>query len=227
VQDAYSLRCTPQVHGAVREALAFVRQVFQTELNAGTDNPLVFAEEGDVLSGGNFHGQPVSLALDVLGIALTQLGNISDRRVHRLGSPKLSDLPPFLTRQAGVHSGFLTAQIVASSLASENKGLAHPASVDSIPTSGNEDFVSMSMGAALKTRQIVENTRHILAIELLCGCQGIDLRAPLRTGHLAAKAVEAVRSVAPTLDQDRVMTPDIEAVSRLISQHTFQELLSS
>jgi histidine ammonia-lyase len=227
VQDAYSLRCTPQVHGAVREALAFVRQVFQTELNAGTDNPLVFAEEGDVLSGGNFHGQPVSLALDVLGIALTQLGNISDRRVHRLGSPKLSDLPPFLTLQAGVHSGFLTAQIVASSLASENKGLAHPASVDSIPTSGNEDFVSMSMGAALKTRQIVENTRHILAIELLCGCQGIDLRAPLKTGHLAAKAVEAVRSVAPTLDQDRVMTPDIEAVSRLISQHTFQELLSS
>jgi len=227
VQDAYSLRCTPQVHGAVRDALAFVRRTFQIELNAGTDNPLVFAEEGDVLSGGNFHGQPVSLALDVLGIALTQLGNISDRRIHRLGSPKLSDLPPFLTRQAGVHSGFLTVQIVASALASENKTLAHPASVDSIPTSGNEDFVSMSMGAALKTRQIVENTRHILAIELLAACQGIDFRAPLKTGRLAAQAMEAVRSVAPALDEDRVMTPDIEAVSRLISHRAFQKLLSS
>jgi histidine ammonia-lyase len=169
----------------------------------------------------------VSLAVDVLAIALTQLGNISDRRIHRLGSPTLSDLPPFLTGQAGVQSGFLTVQIVASSLASENKSLAHPASVDSIPTSGNEDFVSMSMGAAVKARQIVENTRHILAIELLCACQGIDFRAPLKTGALAAKAVEAVRAVAPTLEQDRVMTPDIEAVSRLISGGTFQKLLAS
>lgn len=227
VQDAYSLRCTPQVHGAVRDALGFVRTVLETELNAGTDNPLVFAESGEVLSGGNFHGQPISLAIDVLGIALTQLGNISDRRIHRLGSSTLSELPAFLTRHAGVHSGFMTAQIVAAALASENKTLAHPASVDSIPTSGNEDFVSMSMGAGLKARQIVENTRNILAIELLSACQGIDLLSPLKTGRLAAQAMAAVRGVAPTLEEDRVMTPDIEAVSRLISGKTFQKLLSA
>lgn len=227
VQDAYSLRCTPQVHGAVRDALGFVRSVFEVELNAGTDNPLVFPAQGDVVSGGNFHGQPISLALDVLGIALTQLGNISDRRIHRLGSPSLSELPLFLTRHAGVHSGFLTPQIVAASLASENKTLAHPASVDSIPTSGNEDFVSMSMGAALKARQIVQNVRHIIAIELLCACQGIDLLAPLKTGPLAAKAMAAVRAIVPPLDEDRVMSPDIEAVARLISTRVFQELLQA
>ncbi|MDA2913686.1 aromatic amino acid lyase, partial [Acidobacteriia bacterium AH_259_A11_L15] len=225
VQDAYSLRCAPQVHGGVREALGYARRIFEIELNAGTDNPLVFAETGEVLSGGNFHGQPLALALDVLGIALTQLGNISERRTERLVNPALSDLPAFLTRQAGLHSGMMMAQVTAAALASENKGLAHPASVDSIPTSGNEDFVSMSMGAALKARRVTENVKTILAVELLCACQGIDLLAPLKTGHLAAKAHAAVRRVVPSLAADRVLAPDIEALRRLISERTFEKLL--
>lgn len=226
VQDAYSLRCTPQVHGAVRDALGYARRVFEVELNSGTDNPLVFAEDGQVLSGGNFHGQPLALALDVVGIALAQLGNISERRTERLINPALSDLPAFLTRQAGLHSGLMMAQVTAAALASENKGLAHPASVDSIPTSGNEDFVSMSMGAALKARRLADNVESILAIELLCACQGIDLLAPLKTGQLAAQAHAAVRRAVPMLEADRVLAPDIEAIRQLISQHTFQGLLA-
>jgi histidine ammonia-lyase len=227
VQDAYSLRCTPQVHGAVRDALGYVRTIFETELNAGTDNPLVFAEQGEVLSGGNFHGQPLALALDVLGIAVAQLGNISERRTQRLVNPALSSLPAFLTRHPGVNSGFMMAQVTAASLASENKGLAHPASVDSIPTSGNEDFVSMSMGAALKARQIVDNVKTILAVELLCACQGIDLLAPLKTGRLAAQALAAVRRVVPTLEEDRLLAPDIEALRQLITARAFQQLLAT
>ncbi len=227
VQDAYSLRCAPQVHGGVREALGYVRRIFEIELNAGTDNPLVFAETGEVLSGGNFHGQPLALALDVLGIALTQLGNISERRTERLVNPALSDLPAFLTRQAGLHSGMMMAQVTAAALASENKGLAHPASVDSIPTSGNEDFVSMSMGAALKARRVTENVKTILAVELLCACQGIDLLAPLKTGKLAQQAHAAVRRVVPSLEADRVLAPDIEALRQLISQRTFEKLLKA
>lgn len=227
VQDAYSLRCTPQVHGAVRDALGYVRRVFEIELNSGTDNPLVFAEDGQVLSGGNFHGQPLALALDVVGIALAQLGNISERRTERLINPALSELPAFLTRQAGLHSGLMMAQVTAAALASENKGLAHPASVDSIPTSGNEDFVSMSMGAALKARRIADNVKSILAVELLCACQGIDLLAPLKTGKRAAEAHAAVRRAVPTLEADRVLAPDIEAIRQLISQQTFQKLFST
>lgn len=227
IQDAYSLRCTPQVHGAVRDALGYARRVFEIELNSGTDNPLVFAEDGAVLSGGNFHGQPLALALDVVGIALAQLGNISERRTERLINPSLSDLPPFLTRQPGLHSGFMMAQVTAAALASENKGLAHPASVDSIPTSGNEDFVPMSMGAALKAGRIADNVRTILGVELLCACQGIDLLAPLKTGRLAAQAHAAVRSVVPVLEADRVLSPDIEALRQLISDRTFQKLLAS
>jgi len=226
VQDAYSLRCTPQVHGAVRDALAYVRGVFETELNAGTDNPLVFAAEGEVVSGGNFHGQPLALALDTLAIALAQLGNISERRTERLVNPVFSELPAFLTRKPGLNSGFMMAQVTAAALASENKGLAHPASVDSIPTSGNEDFVSMSMGAALKARQVADNVRTILAVELLCACQGIDLLAPLKTGKLAAKAHAAVRAAVPTLEEDRELSPDIESVRQLITQRTFQQLLA-
>ncbi|MEE9234531.1 MAG: histidine ammonia-lyase [Candidatus Acidoferrales bacterium] len=227
VQDAYSLRCAPQVHGGVREALSYARRIFEIELNAGTDNPLVFAETGEVLSGGNFHGQPLALALDVLGIALTQLGNISERRTERLVNPALSNLPAFLTRQAGLHSGMMMAQVTAAALASENKGLAHPASVDSIPTSGNEDFVSMSMGAALKARRVTENVKTILAVELLCACQGIDLLAPLKTGKLAQQAHAAVRRVVPSLEADRVLAPDIEALRRLISERTFEKLLKA
>ncbi|MGH9862726.1 MAG: histidine ammonia-lyase [Candidatus Acidiferrales bacterium] len=225
VQDAYSLRCTPQVHGAVRDALSYVRRIFEIELNSGTDNPLVFSEAGEILSGGNFHGQPLALALDVLGVALAQLGNISERRSERLVNPAYSDLPAFLTRKPGLNSGLMMAQVTAAALASENKGLAHPASVDSIPTSGNEDFVSMSMGAALKTRQLVDNVKTIVAVELLCACQGIDLLAPLKTGTLAAQALAAVRRVVPTLEQDRPLSPDLEALRQLISQRTFQRVL--
>ena len=226
VQDAYSLRCVPQVHGAVREALGFVRRIFEVELNAGTDNPLVFAEQREVISGGNFHGQPLALALDVLAIGLAQLGNVSERRTERLINPTLSDLTPFLTKHPGLHSGFMMAQVTAAALTSENKGLAHPASVDSIPTSGNEDFVSMSMGAALKARQVADNVKSILAIELLCACQGIDLLAPLKTGKLAAQAHAAVRHVVPTLEADRILAPDIESIRKLISQETLRKLLN-
>jgi len=227
VQDAYSLRCAPQVHGAVREALTFVRRIFEVELNAGTDNPLVFPERDEVLSGGNFHGQPLALALDTLAIALAQLGNISERRTERLINPTLSDLSPFLTREPGLNSGLMMAQVTAAALASENKTLAHPASVDSIPTSGNEDFVSMSMGAALKARQVADNVKTILAVELLCASQGIDLLAPLKTGALAAKAHAALRRAVPILEADRLLAPDIESVRHLISQGAFQRIVAS
>ncbi len=226
VQDAYSIRCTPQVHGGVREALAYIRRLFAIELNSGTDNPLVFAEQGEVLSGGNFHGAPVALALDVLAIALAQLGNISERRTERLINPAYSELPAFLTRNPGVNTGFMMAQVTAAALASENKGLAHPASVDSIPTSGNEDFVSMSMGAALKARQLADNVKTILAVELLCACQGIDLLAPLKTSPALQRALAALRSRVPMLEADRELAPDIEAARQLISQRTFQTLLT-
>jgi len=227
VQDAYSLRCVPQVHGAVRDALSYAHRVLEIELNSATDNPLVFAEGDEVLSGGNFHGQPLAMALDIVGIALAQLGGIAERRIQRLVNPTLSELPAFLTREPGLNSGLMMAQVTAAALASENKGLAHPGSVDSIPTSGQEDFVSMSMGTALKAKRIADNVKTILAIELLCACQGIDLLAPLKTGVLAQQAYAAVRSVAPELMSDRVLTPDIEAIRQLISQRTFQKLLST
>ena len=226
VQDAYSLRCTPQVHGSVREGLAYVRQILEVELNAGTDNPLVFARQNQVLSGGNFHGAPIALGLDVLAIALTQLGNISERRTERLIQPAYSDLPAFLTKRPGIHSGFMMAQVTAAALASENKMLAHPASSDSIPTSGTEDFVSMSMGAALKARQLTDNVRTILAVEILCGCQGIDLLAPLKTSPLLERAKQALRSWVPMLKADRELTPDIEAARKLVAEGAFQKILS-
>lgn len=226
VQDAYSLRCTPQVHGSVREALTFVRHILTIELNAGTDNPLVFAKEGEVISGGNFHGAPLALALDTLGIALTQLGNISERRTERLIQPAYSGLPAFLTKRPGIHSGFMMAQVTAAALTSENKVLAHPASSDSIPTSGNEDFVSMSMGAALKAGQMADNVRTILAVEILCGCQGIDLLAPLKSSPSLERAKQALRSWVPMLKADRELTPDIEAARKLIASGAFQAILA-
>src|SRR6185503_4489361 len=179
VQDAYALRCMPQVHGPVLDALDFAASVIGRELNAATDNPLVF-ESGDLLSGGNFHGQSVAMALDFMAIALTNLATIAERRIDRLVHPDLNQgLPPFLTRDAGVNSGFMMAQVTAASLASECKVLAHPASVDTIPTDGNkEDVVPMAMAAAWKLRRIVKNVRYVLAIELMCGAQGIDYRAP-------------------------------------------------
>jgi histidine ammonia-lyase len=228
VQDAYSLRCMPQVHGAVRDALDYARQVLETEMNSATDNPLVFVHEGDVISGGNFHGQPLALALDLMAVALAQLGGISERRIDRLVNPLTSDLPPFLTHSPGLESGFMLAQVTAAALASENKILAHPASVDSIPTSGNkEDFVSMGMTAALKLRPLITNLAGIISIELLAACQAVDLLAPLKTGHLAEEAKAQARSVSPPVTRDRPLHEDIARVAELVSAGRFAEILAS
>ena len=223
VQDAYALRCMPQVHGPVLDAIDFCAGVIGRELNAATDNPLVFAETGELLSGGNFHGQAVAMALDFLAIALTNLATIAERRIDRLVNPDLNQgLPPMLAADAGVHSGFMMAQVTAASLASECKVLSHPASVDTIPTDGNkEDVVPMAMGAAWKLRRIVGNVRHILAIELLCAAQGLDFRAPLRAGRGAARGHRQVRALVPTLDRDRVLSPDILAVAAAIAEGHF------
>jgi len=227
VQDAYSLRCMPQVHGAVRDALAYVRGVLETEMNSATDNPLVFVGGGDVISGGNFHGQPLALALDLMALALTPLGAISERRIDRMVNPLTSELPAFLARSPGLESGFMVAQVTAAALASENKIFAHPASVDSIPTSGNkEDFVSMGMTAALKLRPIISNVTTILAIELLAASQALDLLAPLRTGHLAEKGRALVRRVSRPLATDRPLHRDIGRVAELIAAGELARILT-
>jgi histidine ammonia-lyase len=227
VQDAYSLRCAPQVHGAVRDALAHIRAILSVELNSATDNPLVFADgAGEVVSGGNFHGQPLAMAADQLAVALATLGGISERRIEHMTNPHTSLLPAFLTAQAGLNSGFMIAQVTAAALASENKTLAAPHSVDSIPTSGNqEDYVSMGMSAARRLRPMLDNLRHILAIELLAASQGIDLLAPLRTGTLAQKAHARVRAVAKKVEEDRSFAKDIDAVAALITDGNFQTIL--
>ncbi|RPH66978.1 MAG: histidine ammonia-lyase, partial [Myxococcaceae bacterium] len=198
VQDPYSLRCMPQVHGAARDGLAHARSVLSIEVNSATDNPLVFPGEDLIVSGGNFHGQPVSLALDVLAIACTQLAAISERRVEQLVNPALSGLPPFLARNSGLNSGFMIAQVTSAALVAESRILSHPASVDSIPSSaGREDHVSMGMTAALKARQVVEFTRSCLAVEVLVAAQALDFRKPLRAGRGVAAAHAAVRQVVP------------------------------
>ena len=226
VQDAYSLRCMPQVHGAVRDALSYARRIFEVEMNSATDNPLIFVRKGDIVSGGNFHGQPLAIAMDLMAIVMAQLGSISERRIDRMVNPLTSDLPPFLARSPGLESGFMLAQVTAAALASENKIFAHPASVDSIPTSGNkEDFVSMGMAAALKLRPILSNVRSILAIELLTACEAIDLLAPLRTGRLAEQARKFVRRVAPPLRQDRPLHLDIARVAELVALGDFSGIL--
>jgi histidine ammonia-lyase len=219
VQDPYSLRCMPQVHGAARDGLAFARGVLEREANAATDNPLVFAGSGDIVSGGNFHGQPVSLALDVLAIAASHLATISERRVEQLVNPSLSGLPPFLARNPGLDSGYMIAQVTSAALVSENKILAHPASVDSIPSSaGREDHVSMGMTAALKARSLVENVRTCLAVELLVAAQALDLRAPLRPAAHVAAAHAGIRRVVPHLESDRELHRDVAAVCRLVDE---------
>jgi histidine ammonia-lyase len=216
VQDQYSLRCMPQVHGATRDALAFARRALEVEANAATDNPLVF-EDGEVVSAGNFHGQPIALALDVLGMGLAELGAIAERRIDYLVNPKLSDLPPFLTRESGLHSGLMIAQVTAAALASENKRLAVPAGVDSIPTSGGkEDHVSMSAEAARKALTLCDHVRDILAIELLCACQGLDFLEPLRSGRGVEAARRLIRRHVPPLTADRAMTADLESIRRLL-----------
>jgi histidine ammonia-lyase len=229
VQDAYSVRCTPQVHGAVRDALAQAREIAAVELNSATDNPLVFVREngiGDVISGGNFHGQPLAMAADQVAIALATLGGISERRVEQMTNPLTSLLPAFLTPEPGLNSGFMIVQVTAAALASENKALAAPHSVDSISTSGNqEDYVSMGMSGARRLARMLENLRHIVAIELLCACQGIDLLAPLKTGALAGKAYEAIRAKCAKVVEDRPLAPQIEAISALVETGTLAALL--
>jgi histidine ammonia-lyase len=221
VQDAYSLRCTPQVHGAVRDSLTQACEMTAVELNSATDNPLVFVKEnggGDIVSGGNFHGQPLAMAADQVAVALATLSGISERRIEQMTNPLTSMLPAFLTPDPGLNSGFMIAQVTAAALTSENRALATPHSVDSISTSGNqEDYVSMGMGGARRLERMLQNLRHILAIELLCACQGIDLLAPLETGVLAKKAQEIVRAVSPKVLADRPLAPDVNAVSQLIA----------
>jgi histidine ammonia-lyase len=224
VQDAYSLRCIPQVHGAVRDTLAHCREVFEVEANSAVDNPLVFLTnpnltQGDVISGGNFHGEPLAFALDFLAIALSALAGISERRIERLVNPTLNEgLPPFLAPSAGLNSGFMMAQVTAAALVSENKVFAHPASVDSITTSGNkEDYVSMGMTAALKLRRVVENTRNVLAIEAMAAAQALDFLAPLKTSKRGQAAHAAIRSVCATMERDRVMYPDFARVAELLA----------
>ena len=208
----------PQVHGPVLDAIDFASSVVGRELNAATDNPLVF-ESGELVSGGNFHGQAGALALDVLAIALTNLATMSERRIDRLVHPDLNQgLPPFLTPDAGAHSGFMMAQVTAAALASECKVLAHPASVDTIPTDGSkEDVVPMAMAAAWKLQRIVRNVRAVLAIELMCAAQGIDYRAPLRPGVGVARAHRTVRSLVPRLTADRVLSTDIAMLADAIA----------
>lgn len=221
VQDAYSLRCTPQVHGAVRDALTQARETAAMELNSATDNPLVFVRDdksGDIVSGGNFHGQPLAMAADQVAIALATLGGIVERRVEQMTNPLTSMLPAFLTPEPGLNSGFMIAQVTAAALASENKSLATPHSVDSISTSGNqEDYVSMGMSGARRLDRMLKNLRNTIAIELLCACQGIDLLAPLKTGKLATKAYETVRAKSRMLSVDRPLAPDIGAIYALIA----------
>jgi histidine ammonia-lyase len=218
VQDAYSLRCAPQVHGAARDLLDYVEQTVTTELNAATDNPLVFVDEQRVVSNGNFHGQPLAFALDALAMAVSELASISERRVERLVNPTLSGgLPAFLTDDGGLNSGFMILQYVAASLVSENKTLAHPASVDSIPTSaGQEDHVSMGNAAGLEAWQVLANAEHALAIELLAGAQGVEFLAPLEPGAGVAAAHGFVRSLSPRLESDRPLSGEIEAVAAAI-----------
>jgi len=249
VQDAYSLRCIPQVHGAVRDTLSFCRRVFEVEMNSAVDNPLVFrsprsnreplrpskvpaiddrrqnpadaqSDSGEVLSGGNFHGEPLAFALDYLAIVLTALAGISERRIERMVNPSLNEgLPPFLANGPGLNSGFMMPQVTAAALASENKVLAHPASVDSITTSGNkEDYVSMGMAAALKLERVVANTTHVLAIEAAAAAQAVDFLAPLKTSPKLQRVHAEIREVSPRIDHDRVLSDDFARLAKVIAE---------
>ena len=223
VQDAYSMRCAPQVHGAARDAFSHARRTLEIEANAATDNPMVFADTGEIVSGGNFHGAPVAIAADLIVLGLLQLATISERRSDRLVNPALSGLAPFLTRDSGLHSGYMMAQVTAAALVSELKTLAHPSSADTIPTSANrEDHVSMSMGAALKAERALELATHVVSIEVLLACQAIDLLAPLATSPALAPVHARVRSEVPTLGDDRPPSPDIETISELITRGSLE-----
>ena len=217
IQDAYSLRCMPQVHGTFRDAIAHAIGVVEREINAATDNPLVFAETGEIVSGGNFHGQPIALAADHVTAAAADLSSICERRVENLVNPDLSGLPGFLTPHPGLNSGMMLVQVLAAALVSENKAAAYPASVDSIPTSANrEDHVSMSTTAARKCRSVMTNTSRVLACELLCAAQGLEFLQPLRPGQGAEAAYRHIRQYVRPLARDRTLHRDLEAVERLI-----------
>lgn len=222
VQDAYTLRCVPQVHGATLDAINYVKHVIDVEINSVTDNPLVFPDEEDVVSGGNFHGQPLALALDFLGVALSELANISERRIERLVNPQLSELPAFLAPKSGLNSGYMIAQYTAAALVSENKILASPASVDSIPTSANqEDHVSMGAISARKAGEIIENVRNVLAIELMCAAQAIELQPEGKMGKGTRMAYRLIRECVPHLEADRVLYPEIKKMAELVENDDF------
>jgi histidine ammonia-lyase len=225
VQDPYSFRCAAQVHGASRDTFAFAEATINIELNSVTDNPLVFAN-GDVISGGNFHGQPIAFAMDFLAIAVAELGSISERRTEKLTNPNLSNLPAFIIKDSGLNSGYMIPHVVAAALVSENKILCHPASVDSIPTSADkEDHVSMGPIAARKARSICKNVAYVLAIELLAACQGIDLHKPLRPSRLLGKICDKVREMAPFLEYDRSLANEIETIAKWLLSGGMSQLL--
>ncbi|MFA6958035.1 MAG: histidine ammonia-lyase [Thermoanaerobaculia bacterium] len=223
VQDAYSLRCVPQVHGAVRDAVGFAAGKIAIEINSATDNPLIFVEDETVVSGGNFHGAPVAMACDVATLSLVDLASISERRIERLVNPQLSELPPFLVKEGGLNSGFMIAQVTAAALVSESKALSHPASVDSIPTSANkEDHVSMGPIAAWKLGRVVENVAGVLAIEAMAAAQALEFRRPLRSSPPVESALAAIRSKIATWESDRYLHTDLVAALGLLPElHTF------
>ena len=217
IQDAYTLRCSPQVHGATRDAIRYCRDVIETEMNSSTNNPLIFSDSEEFLLGGNFHGQPVAMAMDFLGIAVAELADISERRIERLVNPKLSGLPAFLVDDGGLNSGFMLAQYTAAALVSENKVLCHPACIDSIPTSANkEDHVSMGTISARKCRDIVGNVEDVIAIELLCAAQALDLFTNMKPGEGTLAAYKAIRQAVPHLDKDRIISNDMAVVKQLM-----------
>lgn len=223
VQDPYSLRCMPQVHGASRDTLKFVREVLEREVNSVTDNPLVFPDQGKVLSGGNFHGQIVSIAMDALAIAMAEIASISEQRIEKLVNPAISELPAFLTKEGGVNSGYMIVQVAAASIVSENKTLTHPASVDSIPTSADkEDHVSMGAWAARKANQVVTNARRVLAMELMAACQGLEFRRPLKSSPMIEKAHKKIRTKVPFMKTDRTLYVDIENVEKFLMKHEME-----
>jgi histidine ammonia-lyase len=231
VQDAYSLRCAPQVHGAAHDVFDQAAATFGRELGSVADNPLVFADgdAGDVVSGGNFHGQPLAFAMDFMAIAATELGSISERRTDRILDPDRSaGLPAFLAATPGLDSGFMLAQYTAAALVAENRVLSHPASVESIPTSGlQEDHVSMGWGAGRKLAMVLDNTARVLAVELLCAAQGMEMRAPLRSANATTAALEALRTVVPRLEHDRPVGGDIEAVALAAEDGLFDRVLAA
>jgi len=228
VQDAYTLRCMPQVFGAIKDAIEYVEKIINIEINSATDNPLVFAKTGECISGGNFHGQPLALALDLLGIALTQLGAFSERRTSRLLDEKLSGLPAFLTKESGLNSGFMLTQYTAASLVNENKILSYPASADSIPVSANqEDFVSMGANSALKARQILDNVRYIIAIEFLVASQGLEFLKPLSSSPALGAAYSIIRKNVKMLEEDRAMKKDIDKIFEIVKENKIVDAVES